>query len=88
MTAQSLQDRFAPHNACFGCGPANALGQVKFLFPNPFAIYMHNTPKKKLFERPVRAFSHGCMRTENPVDQAAYCWAMPCVDSGHRQGWP
>lgn len=59
-------------------GPGNALGLVKFLFPNQFAIYMHDTPKKKLFERPVRAFSHGCMRTENPLDLAR--WILVEVD--------
>lgn len=59
-------------------GPGNALGLVKFLFPNQFAIYMHDTPKKKLFERPVRAFSHGCMRTENPLDLAR--WILVDVD--------
>lgn len=59
-------------------GPGNALGEVKFLFPNQFAIYMHDTPKKKLFERPVRAFSHGCMRTESPVDLAR--WILVEVD--------
>ena len=53
-------------------GPGNALGEVKFLFPNQFSIYMHDTPKKKLFDRPVRAFSHGCMRTENPIDLARW----------------
>ncbi|PIE19153.1 MAG: hypothetical protein CSA66_02975 [Proteobacteria bacterium] len=53
-------------------GPGNALGLVKFLFPNQFAIYMHDTPKKRLFKRPVRAFSHGCMRTENPLDLARW----------------
>ena len=59
-------------------GPGNALGEVKFLFPNQFSIYMHDTPKKKLFERPVRAFSHGCMRTENPLDLAR--WLLVEVD--------
>lgn len=59
-------------------GPGNALGVVKFLFPNQFAIYMHDTPKKKLFERSVRAFSHGCMRTENPLDLAR--WLLVEID--------
>ncbi len=59
-------------------GSGNALGLVKFLFPNQFAIYMHDTPKKKLFERPVRAFSHGCMRTENPLDLAR--WILVEID--------
>jgi murein L,D-transpeptidase YcbB/YkuD len=59
-------------------GPGNALGLVKFLFPNQFSIYMHDTPKKNLFDRPVRAFSHGCMRTENPLDLAR--WILVEVD--------
>ncbi len=47
-------------------GPRNALGKVKFLFPNRHAVYMHDTPAKSLFRRSVRAFSHGCMRIRNP----------------------
>ena len=53
-------------------GTGNALGVVKFLFPNDYSIYMHDTPSKNLFSRPVRAFSHGCMRTENPVELARW----------------
>ena len=48
-------------------GEANVLGQVKFLFPNKHAVYMHDTPSKHLFEQSLRAFSHGCMRIRNPV---------------------
>lgn len=48
-------------------GPGNALGLVKFLFPNHHAVYMHDTPQKSLFDRDVRAFSHGCMRVRNPM---------------------
>ena len=51
-------------------GDSNALGQVKFLFPNKHAVYMHDTPSKHLFDSPVRAFSHGCMRVRNPVKLA------------------
>ncbi len=47
-------------------GYKNALGKVKFLFPNEFAVYMHDTPNKKLFNRNVRAFSHGCIRLHKP----------------------
>jgi murein L,D-transpeptidase YcbB/YkuD len=47
-------------------GPHNVLGVVKFRFPNKHDIYMHDTPQKELFERPVRAYSHGCMRLQNP----------------------
>ena len=47
-------------------GPANALGDVKFMFPNHYDIYMHDTPAKDLFADNVRAFSHGCMRVQDP----------------------
>lgn len=47
-------------------GYSNALGKVKFLFPNKYAVYMHDTPNKKLFNRNVRAFSHGCIRLHKP----------------------
>lgn len=52
-------------------GRDNALGDVKFLFPNSHNIYMHDTPNRNLFEKDVRAFSHGCVRVENPRDFAA-----------------
>ncbi len=48
-------------------GPRNALGRVKFLFPNRHAIYMHDTPARSLFSRTVRAFSHGCIRVGTPI---------------------
>ena len=47
-------------------GPANALGSMKFLFPNRHNVYMHDTPTKHLFSKNVRAFSHGCVRVQNP----------------------
>lgn len=47
-------------------GYKNALGKVKFLFPNQFAVYMHDTPNKRLFNRSKRAFSHGCIRLHKP----------------------
>jgi murein L,D-transpeptidase YcbB/YkuD len=47
-------------------GPGNALGAVKFRFPNKHDIYMHDTPMRDLFNRPVRSFSHGCVRVQNP----------------------
>jgi murein L,D-transpeptidase YcbB/YkuD len=46
-------------------GPANALGQMKLVMPNPYNVYLHDTPDKKLFAREVRAFSHGCIRVGN-----------------------
>ena len=47
-------------------GTRNALGKVKFLFPNKFSVYMHDTPTKHLFKRNVRAYSHGCIRLQKP----------------------
>ena len=51
-------------------GPHNALGRVKFMFPNPHFVYLHDTPSKQLFNRSSRAFSSGCIRVRNPFDLA------------------
>jgi murein L,D-transpeptidase YcbB/YkuD len=53
-------------------GAANSLGLVKFLFPNEFNVYLHDTPADNLFDRYTRNFSHGCVRVEKPADLAAY----------------
>jgi murein L,D-transpeptidase YcbB/YkuD len=53
-------------------GSGNALGGIKFLFPNDDDVYMHDTPTKPLFAKDVRAFSHGCIRIEKPVEMAEY----------------
>lgn len=53
-------------------GDDNALGRVKFIFPNPHNTYMHDTPSKQYFDYPVRAFSHGCVRVKKPKDFARY----------------
>jgi murein L,D-transpeptidase YcbB/YkuD len=53
-------------------GPANALGRVKFMFPNRFNIYLHDTPSRELFERERRTLSHGCVRVEDPVQLAGF----------------
>ena len=47
-------------------GPRNALGKIKFKFPNRFAVYLHDTPTRHLFKRDIRAFSHGCVRISEP----------------------
>jgi len=47
-------------------GPRNALGKIKFKFPNRFAVYLHDTPARHLFKKDVRAFSHGCVRLSQP----------------------
>ncbi|MCJ7681596.1 MAG: L,D-transpeptidase family protein, partial [Candidatus Aminicenantes bacterium] len=53
-------------------GEKNALGRIKFMFPNPYAIYLHDTPAKGLFQRAARSFSHGCIRVSGPVELAEY----------------
>jgi len=51
-------------------GPGNALGRVKFIFPNGQAVYLHDTPSKGLFSHGTRAYSHGCVRVQNPLKLA------------------
>jgi murein L,D-transpeptidase YcbB/YkuD len=51
-------------------GPANSLGRIKFVFSNPFSVYLHDTPMHSLFARTDRALSHGCVRLEHPLDLA------------------
>jgi murein L,D-transpeptidase YcbB/YkuD len=51
-------------------GPTNALGRVKFLFPNKYSIYLHDTPSRQLFATNRRTFSHGCIRLERPLELA------------------
>ncbi len=60
-------------------GPKNALGRIKFMFPNPYDVYMHDTPSRSLFKRQVRAFSHGCIRVEKPMELAEFLLGS---------GWP
>jgi murein L,D-transpeptidase YcbB/YkuD len=48
-------------------GPDNALGRVKFMVPNPYSVYLHDTPKRELFGQSARAFSSGCIRVEDPL---------------------
>jgi murein L,D-transpeptidase YcbB/YkuD len=56
-------------------GPENALGLVKFIFPNHFSVYLHDTPGDALFKKEARALSHGCIRVEQPVALAEYVLA-------------
>ena len=59
---------------------SNALGLVKFMFPNKYNIYLHDTPSKSLFARDVRAFSHGCIRLADPFDFAYALLAVQDID--------
>lgn len=76
-------------------GEGNALGRVKFMLPNEFSIYLHDTPAKNLFARSQRTFSHGCIRVARPMDLAAFLlqedegWTpesiQAAVDSGEQR---
>lgn len=63
-------------------GPRNALGQVKFMFPNAHDVYLHDTPSRGLFGRAERAFSHGCIRLARPLDLA-----VQVLRAGGLAGW-
>jgi murein L,D-transpeptidase YcbB/YkuD len=73
-------------------GPRNSLGRLKIEMPNDHAIYLHDTPSQHLFARPARAFSHGCIRTQNVRDFAAHLlaptgrWARPQIDQAINTG--
>ncbi|MGE0826647.1 MAG: murein L,D-transpeptidase [Candidatus Binatia bacterium] len=68
----ALSRRYFPYRLRQEPGPQNALGRLKFHLPNPFSVYLHDTPTQALFAQSVRAFSHGCIRIEKPVELAAY----------------
>jgi murein L,D-transpeptidase YcbB/YkuD len=69
-------------------GDKNSLGLVKFLFPNSFNIYLHDTPHDELFEKDVRGFSHGCIRLEKPDELARWVlgWDASRVNTAMQQG--
>ncbi len=79
-------------------GPKNALGRIKFLLPNPYNVYLHDTPERRLFERAQRGFSHGCIRIEKPLDLAVHllgsspAWTreniLTVIDAGKMQEIP
>ena len=67
-------------------GPTNALGQLKLDMPNPLSVFMHDTPSKQLFDSDTRAFSHGCIRTQDPFGLAAKLlentsWTLDKIDA-------
>lgn len=61
-------------------GPRNALGRVKFIFPNGHSVYMHDTPSRHLFSRASRAYSHGCVRVKDPLKLAEVLLDRPAWD--------
>ncbi len=63
-------------------GPDNSLGRIKFMLPNRYSVYLHDTPARGLFERPERAFSSGCIRIEDPLALARYV-----LGGGERTAW-
>ena len=73
-------------------GEDNSLGKVKFLFPNSFNIYFHDTPAKTLFDKDKRAYSHGCIRLSDPVKMANYLlkddaeWPAENIDAAMNSG--
>lgn len=67
-------------------GPKNALGQIKFLFPNDYSVYLHDTPSKSLFAASRRAFSHGCVRVDKPFAFAETV-LNEAVPEGTRSRW-
>lgn len=79
--AKLSKDRL-PYTLRQGAGKGNALGQVKFMFPNKHAVYLHDTPSRSLFDRASRAFSHGCVRVNDPLTLAAK--VLPVADGWSR----
>jgi murein L,D-transpeptidase YcbB/YkuD len=73
-------------------GPQNSLGLVKFLFPNSFNMYLHDTPSKSLFKEEKRAFSHGCIRVSEPKKLAVFLlendpeWTSEKIDEAMNSG--
>jgi murein L,D-transpeptidase YcbB/YkuD len=67
VSAKNLNYRFRQNP-----GAGNALGRVKFIFPNPYAVYLHDTPKKSLFAKTRRVYSSGCIRVERVADLAEF----------------
>lgn len=76
----SFNESNFPYSMRQGPSEGNALGLVKFIFPNKYNIYLHDTPSKSLFGREVRAFSHGCIRLNDPFDFAYALLAKQTAD--------
>jgi murein L,D-transpeptidase YcbB/YkuD len=66
-------------------GDKNALGRIRFNFPNKFLVYQHDTPDKHLFEKDVRAYSHGCMRVQDPLKYGEVLLSLALPKEGYTQ---
>ena len=66
----TIHERNFPFTIVQQPGPANQLGQIKFIFPNDYSVCMHDTPSRRLFAKASRTFSHGCIRVDEPIDLA------------------
>lgn len=73
---QSVNGKRFPYRIVQPAGPNNALGQVKFLFPNKFNVYLHDTANRNLFEQSNRALSHGCIRVHKPLEFAKLLYRL------------
>lgn len=83
--------RTLPYRVVQAPGGSNPLGRIKFIFPNPYAVYLHDTPSRELFRKPQRTFSSGCIRVEHPLTLAALLlegsrWTPGALDSAVAAG--
>jgi len=74
---RKLNDNYFPYRFRQDAGPENSLGRIKFMFPNPYDIYLHDTPNRYLFDRRIRTFSSGCIRVADPLRLSAYLLNAP-----------
>lgn len=81
-----------PYQIVQAPGDDNALGKIKFMLPNPHSVYLHDTPSRRLFERPERAFSSGCIRLERPLELAVLLlddagrWSAQAIEAAIASG--
>lgn len=78
---QGLKAGSFPYRLRQDPGPVNALGRIKFMFPNAHNVYLHDTPARELFLRETRSFSSGCIRLEKPMELAALLLAGTALDT-------
>ncbi len=84
-------ERYFPFTIRQNPGPKNSLGQIKFIFPNKYHVYLHDTPARSLFSREQRAFSHGCLRLDKKWDlmlslMGSHGWDMKRINEVLRSG--